>query len=42
MDSFEHEARDFQQHSIQDFLLSSIFKKEFKCEGRQIKTVVRV
>ncbi len=42
MDQFEHEARDFNQHNIQDFLLSSMFKKEFRCEGRNIKTIAKV
>ncbi len=42
MDQFEHEARDFQQHSVTDFFNSSVFKKEYRCEGRNIKTVGKV
>jgi len=42
LDQFEHEVRDFQQHSVTDFLTSSHFKKEFVIEDRKIKTLAKM
>ena len=42
LDQFEHEARDFEQHNISDFLKSSLFNKEYTIEGRFIKTTSKV
>jgi len=36
---FMEEARDFQQHNVEQFFLSSLFTKEFRLEGDSIKTV---
>lgn len=42
IESFEHEARDFQHHNISEFFKSSHFNKDFKMEGRLIKTLHKV
>lgn len=42
MEQFENEARDFNQHNINDFLKSSLFSKGFTIDGRHIKTIGRV
>lgn len=36
---FVDEARDFNQHSIEQFFHSSMFTKDFRLEGETIKTV---
>lgn len=38
-EQFEQEVHDFQQHTIADFLGSSLFKREFVVENRKIKTL---
>lgn len=42
LEQFEHEARDFSNHNVSDFFKSSHFSKDFKIEGRQIKTATRI
>ena len=42
VDQFENEARDFSHHNVQEFLKSSFFNKEFKIEGRNIKTTAKI
>ena len=42
IDTFEHEARDFEQHNVNDFLKSSAFNKDYTIEGRFIKTTTKI
>lgn len=42
IDTFEHEARDFANHNLQDFYKSSHFNKDFKIEGRHIVTTTKI
>ena len=42
LDQFENEARDFSNHNVQEFLKSSYFNKEFRIEGRNIKTTAKI
>jgi len=40
LEVFEHEARDFNQHNLQDFLKSSTFNQQFAIEGKKIISLV--
>lgn len=42
LDSFEHEARDFASHNVLDFYKSPAFLRDFKLEGRTIKTTTKI
>jgi len=42
IDTFEHEARDYAHHSLNDFYKSSHFNKDFKFEGRHIVTTTKI
>lgn len=42
MEQFEHEARDISNHNVAEFLKSSLFTKEFRMEGRSIKTTTKI
>jgi hypothetical protein len=42
LEQFEHEARDFSNHNVTDFFSSSLFKKDYLIEDRQIKTTTRI
>lgn len=42
LEQFEHEARDFSSHNVSDFFRSPVFMREYKIEGRFIKTVTKI
>jgi hypothetical protein len=42
MEQFEHEARDFSHHNVNDFFKSSMFNKDYKIDGRFIKTSTKI
>lgn len=42
MEMFEHEARDYANHVVTEFIKSPMFIKEYRLEGRHIKTVAKV
>ena len=39
---FQNDARDFDQHNLNDFYNSYAFKKEFKKENNEIVTLEKV
>jgi len=42
MTLFQNEARDFDQHNLNEFYTSYAFKKEFKIENKEIVTLEKV
>lgn len=39
---FQHEARDFSVHNVQNFFTSSLFTKEYTIDGANIRTVMEI
>ena len=42
INSFMNEVRDYGQHSLDHFLMSGQFTKDYRIEGETIKTVLEI